>query len=171
MSLPGPGVGPFDLRPRRERTALEFDWVFPYAPWPAGRPLPTLRCWLDLPGAGQCEVALAVDTAADLTLVDGAFAAARGFDPTVGVTRLAPVRGVGGGGVAHIHQVAITIGPASDGTRLPAPPLKVLRRLQEHADYDLDRHVERPLVDDALKNAAGWTCWVPSEPVVHRISR
>jgi hypothetical protein len=137
--VPDPRATPFDLRPRREATRLTFEWVFPYAPVPAGRPLPTLRALLELPGAGPRDLPLALDTGADVSLVDGGWATLVGFDPTRGAQRVEPIRGVGGATVAYMHAVPCTIGPRSDPLRLllevafsdpaaPPPPLNVLGR-------------------------------------------
>ncbi|MGH2355034.1 MAG: hypothetical protein ACRDI2_09880 [Chloroflexota bacterium] len=130
---------PFDLRPRREPTQLQFDWVFPYAPVPAGRPLPTLRTLVELPGIGHRDLALTLDTGADLSLIDGGWATLTGFDPTRGARRLEPVRGVGGAAVAYVHILSCAIGPSDAPLRLPLeigftdpnappPPLNVLGR-------------------------------------------
>lgn len=100
---------PFDLRPRRERHTLTFDWVFPL-PQVAGLPmLPLLRAWMDLPDAGWTEFALALDTGADLSLVDGAMAAIRGFDPTRYPDRVAPLRGVTGVSLAYVHRLTCSL--------------------------------------------------------------
>ncbi len=133
-----PGT-PFDLRPRREATQLTFDWVFPYAPVPAGRQLPTLRALLELPGVGLRDLSLALDTGADVSLVDGGWATLVGFDPTRGARRVEPIRGVSGALVAYVHAVPCIIGPRSDPLRVhlevgftdpgaPSPPLNVLGR-------------------------------------------
>ena len=130
---------PFDLRPRREPTRLAFTWVFPYAPVPAGRPLPVLRTLVDLPGAGFQEVVLALDTGADLSIVDGGWAALVGFDVRQGAERLEPLRGIGGASVAYIHLVTCVTGPQNDPLSFalqigftdpdsPPPPLNVLGR-------------------------------------------
>jgi hypothetical protein len=102
---------PFDLRPRHEATHLSFDWVFPYAAAPAGRPLPSLRALIELPGIGYRDLSLALDTGADISIVDGGWAVLVGFDPTRDARRLEPVRGVGGAAVAYVHTLSCTIGP------------------------------------------------------------
>lgn len=82
---------------------------------------------------------MAVDTGADVSLVDGAFALARGFDPTAHAERLEPLRGVTGAGIAYVHSVPCILGPANDPRRFtldvaftdptsPPPPLNVLGR-------------------------------------------
>ena len=87
---------------------------------------------------GVCDLALAVDTGADLSLVDGTFAA-DGFDPTQGALRVEPIRGVSGVSTAYVHRVGCILGPPDDPRRLaleiaftdpeaPAPPLNVLGR-------------------------------------------
>ena len=130
---------PFDLRPRREATSLHFVWVFPYAPVPAGRSLPMVRAWLELPGLGPWEVPLAFDSAADLSPSDGGGAVFRGFDPTAGTHRVVAIRGVSGTGMASVHPVTCIIEPPDDPVRLALdvgftdpesspPPLNVLGR-------------------------------------------
>lgn len=133
-----PGT-PFDLRPRPEATHLTFDRVFPYAPVPAGRPLPKLRALLELPGVGLRDLSLALDTGANVSLIDGGWATLVDFDPPRGAQRVEPIRGVSGALVAYMHTVPCIIGPRSDPLRIclevglsdpaaPPPPLNVLGR-------------------------------------------
>ena len=163
--MPG---SPFDLRPRREPTAVQFEWVFPYAPVPAGRPLPVIRVWLELPGLPPWEVPLAFDSAADLSLVDGGWAIFRGFDPTAGARRLEPVRGVGGTVTAYVHEVVCHLSPPGDSApqalrltlptafthpNAPPPPLNVLGRegFLDHLAVGIEGYVLPPRLYLALR--------------------
>ena len=91
---------------------------------------------------------MAVDTGADMSLVDGGLVAARGFDPAAGAARLEPVRGVGGSSTAFVHRVTCVLGPPDDPIRLalevaftdpngPPPPLNVLGRQGFLDQFDL----------------------------------
>jgi hypothetical protein len=102
-------------------------------------------------------VALAVDTGADVSLVDGTFAIVRGFDPSVGATRLAPIRGVAGASAAYVHRVPCILGTPGDPVRImldvafthpdaPPPPLNVLGRqgFLDHFDLAIRNHLLPP---------------------------
>jgi hypothetical protein len=134
---------PFDLRARREPTTRQFEWAFPYAPVPAGRPLPVIRVALALPGQQPWRLPLAFDSGADVSLVDGNAAGFRGFNPRLGAARVEPLKGVGGGLVAYVHTLRChLVPPTIDGRDVlaltlpvaftdpdgPPPPLNVLGR-------------------------------------------
>jgi hypothetical protein len=134
---------PFDLRPHRESTEHHFEWVFPYAPVPVGRPLPVIEVVLELPGSNQWMLPLGFDSGTDVTLVNGGAARFRGFDPRSGARRVEPVTGVGGAAVVYVHNLRCHLVPPEYGGREvlavtlpvaftdpdgPAPPLNVLGR-------------------------------------------